>query len=359
MFIGWTRNACTIACWSGLLLALVAMPWGQDPAWGQDPGQVTPGGAGAALDLDFTRARALQGDDALHDGKRKSIDGTLMDSPTVDWASIAWPGFVTGLRHGFERAPRPLDSPLYFEDPYINTDLRPIFLYHEFPRSSLMGGGHLTVLALQARLAITDRLALIATEDGYTDLEASALPAGDGWNNLAVGLKYAFHVDVDKRSILTTGVRWTLSNGSRAVFKGIEDEISVFVTGAKAYDRLHVMADVVGRITTHHGQGNDSLSWDLNVSYELCDWFVPMVEYHGFLYLSNGDRLDVRDGLLDYGNLGAGDVAGSSAHWGTLGFRTSLSDNVTWGIGVSFPLRRASNNDIFENRVVTGMTVIF
>ncbi|MFN0056814.1 MAG: hypothetical protein ACKVX7_00020 [Planctomycetota bacterium] len=270
-----------------------------------------------------------------------------------------WPGFVSGMGKNFRASPRPLDSPLYFEDPFIATDIRPIFLYHEFPRHSLLGGGHLTVLAVQARLALTERLALIATEDGYTDLEASALPAGDGWNNLAAGFKYALHVDYEQKSILTAGARWTLSNGSRDVFQGIEDEVSLFVTGAKTMDRIHLMADVVGRITTHHEQGNDSLSWDVQAAYELTPRFFPLVEYHGFTYLSNGNRIQVRDGLLDYGNLGAGDVRGSDVHWATVGYRYEVADGVQWGLGYGFALRTPGKNDIYEERLITGLVFLF
>lgn len=271
-----------------------------------------------------------------------------------------WPdGFVSGLRGGFEKFPRPIGSPLYFEDPFINTDLRPLLLHHEFPRDSLMNGGDLTVQAVQARLALTDRLQFIATQDGHSDLEADALPEGEGWNDLAAGLKYAFYVDHENLAIASVGVRWTLSNGSRDVFKGIEDEISVFVTGARKFGKLHVIADVVGRITTHHSQGNDSISWDMNFSYELCEGFFPLVEYHGFYYLSNGSRIEVRDGLLDYGNLGAGDVAGSSAHWGTVGFRWQFKEGVSWGTGYGVPLNRASNNDIFKSRFTTNLVFTF
>ncbi|MEM7165226.1 MAG: hypothetical protein AAF581_07150 [Planctomycetota bacterium] len=268
-------------------------------------------------------------------------------------------GFISGLRGGFESFPRPIGSPLYFEDPFINTDLRPLLLHHEFPRDSLLGGGDLTVQAVQARLALTDRLQFIATQDGHADLEADALPAGEGYNDLAAGLKYAFYVDHDEMAIASIGARWTLSNGSREVFKGTEDEISVFVTGAKKYGKLHVIADVVGRITTHHGHGNDSLSWDINCSYELFDGFFPLVEYHGFLYLSNGDRLAVRDGLLDYGNLGAGDVRGSSANWATIGFRWQFKEGVSWGVGQGVGLNRNSNNDIFRSRFTTNLVFTF
>ncbi len=272
-----------------------------------------------------------------------------------------WDGFVTGLRGGFESFPRPIGSPLYFEDPFINTDLRPLFLYHEFPESSLLGGGDLAVLAVQARLALTERFQFIATADGRADLEAGALPEGEGWNDIAMGLKYALYTDHETLSIVSTGIRWRLSNGSREVFQGTEDEISLFVSGSRRFgEKLYMTAGVCGRITTHSGQGNDSINWDVNFSYELLKDFFPLIEYHGFHYLSNGDRIPgARDGLLDYGNLGAGDVRGSSAHWSTLGFRWNFKEGVCWGIGYGFALQPSSKNDIYDERFTTNLIFTF
>ncbi|MGE3167016.1 MAG: hypothetical protein AB7O52_19085 [Planctomycetota bacterium] len=296
-----------------------------------------------------------------------SMDGAAADSESKG----LWPGFISGTRDGFESFPRPVGSPLYFEDPFINTDIRPLLLYHEFPKDSLLGGGDLTVLAVQARLALTERLQFIATGDGHADLESTALPEAEEWNDLAAGLKYAFYVDKEKQAIASVGCRLRLSSGRREVAQGLEDEVSLFITGAKKYGRLSVIADLVGRITTHHGKGNDSLSWDAHASYEVCEWFHPLVEYHGFYYLSNGDFLlnlgngvsiptaGLRDGLLDYGNLGAGDVAGSSAHWATVGFRCELKKGVSWGFGYGFALRRIAENDIFDRRITTNIVITF
>ncbi len=293
-----------------------------------------------------------------------SVFAAETDEPTDELSDdtsreYLWPGFLTGLRGGFEEAPRPIGSPLYFEDPYINSDLRPLLLYHEFPKDSLLGGGDLTALAVQARLALLERLQFIATADGHTDLEAVAIPEGEGYNDVALGLKGAVYVDPETLSIVSTGMRWRLSNGSRDVFQGTEDELSFFVTGARAFGKLHVMADIVGRVTTHHERGNDSLSWDVNVSYEVFEGFFPMVEYHGFVYLSNGSRFPVRDGLLDYGNLGASDVRGSSAHWATLGVRWNFVKHVSFGFGYGFSLRREANNDIFKRRITSNLIFTF
>ena len=118
---------------------------------------------------------------------------------------------------------------------------------------------------------------------------------------------------------------------------------------------IGVIASVVGRITTHHEKGNDSISWNLNASYELFEDFFPLVEYHGHLYISNGSRLAARDGLLDYSNLGASDVRGSSAHWAEFGLRWNFIEHVSLGAAFGYGLRDNSNNDIFDRRVTTNL----
>ena len=59
------------------------------------------------------------------------------------------------------------------------------------------------------------------------------------------------------------------------------------------------------------------------------------------------------------GLLGAGDVRGSSAHWGTIGFRWEMKPGVSLGTSYSHALRRESNNDIFKSRFLSNIVVTF
>ena len=118
----------------------------------------------------------------------KSLPGLLLHHRSTGKGFLmTWPSVRIVLI-----VPRPIGSPLYFEDPFINSDIRPVVLYHEFPESSLTGGGEWVVLAIQARFVLTERLQFYAFTDGFAGLEADSLPEGEGFNNLGVGLKYAF-----------------------------------------------------------------------------------------------------------------------------------------------------------------------
>lgn len=108
-------------------------------------------------------------------------------SPLRQWFDVE--GSLSTDQFGRRYVP-PVSSALYNETPFITTELRPMYIYHDIPDDSVVRGGYGHVVAVQARLAVTDRLGLIATKDGYTDLHFSqALPDTDGFNNIALGAK--------------------------------------------------------------------------------------------------------------------------------------------------------------------------
>lgn len=271
---------------------------------------------------------------------------------------ILWNGFFYGDRH-FRSKPRPVGSPLYFEDPFINSDIRPFFIYHEFPRATALRGGRLMVYGFQARIALTERLQFFATEDGYSDLESPIIPSDEGWNDLAAGLKYAFYVDHEEDFIASAGVRWRLSNGDAGLLQGGTDEVSTFVTMYKGYGKWNFLADAVYRIPTDYRAGNAVFSWDAQVAYELFDDFFPLLEFHGLHYLTDGDRFPLNVGGLDYANIGASNVAGHDVFWGGVGFRWNISDGIQFGSVYEFPLQSVEANDIFEQRVTTSIVFTF
>ncbi|MBW7904259.1 MAG: hypothetical protein LC135_13010 [Phycisphaerae bacterium] len=270
---------------------------------------------------------------------------------------ILWPGFLTGMR-GFEGFYEPIGSPLYFESPFINTNLRFLYLWHKFPSGSNLGGGDLSVFAAQIRLALTDRLAFIATKDGYSLLNAGILPPADGWNDLAIGLKYAFIVDKANDFVLTGGMRWELSNGSQRVLQGGAQELSPFVSFAKGFDRFHMLGNVTYRAPMDRHDAVHIISYDLHFDYEILPehlpGFAPVLEFHGLHYLSNGDMLPLSVGGLDYTNIGSEHVAGDGVFWAGLGFRWKLSPNASFGSTFEYPLHNP-DNDIMGARVTADL----
>lgn len=266
---------------------------------------------------------------------------------------IFWKGFLTGLR-GFEHFYEPIGQPIYFESPLVNSNVRLLYLHHEFASGSQLQGGHVDVLAAQARLAVTERLAIIATKDGHSWLDADILPEDNGWNDIAIGAKYAIWVDRENDFVLTPGVRWQWGNGDKEVLQGLSQEISPFVSFAKGFGKFGLMGNATVRIPTDEDKGNTIFQWDLSASYEIVEGIAPMVELHGLHYWTDAETLPLKVGGLDYANIGSSDVAGSSVIWAGVGARFKLTPNVSAGATFEFALTNR-NADIMDNRVTVDV----
>jgi len=273
----------TVCAWCGALLVSVSTAAAADPA-------VIEGDLSLSADNDFYLQLADQDDESA----------TGRESWFGDES-----GFISGLP-GYEGFVKPVGMPLYFEDPFITTDLRLLYIYHTIPGSSVLRGGQVHVAAVQARLALTERLAFIATKDGYSWVDSGITPSGDGWNDIALGLKYAFISKPEERFLLTGGFRYEFSNGSRDAWQGGDSgEVSPFISVAKGWDKWNFIGAVSGRIATDDHDATHSLVWNLHLDYELTDEFRPLVELHGIHWLSDADRLPTSEDYLDVGSLGA------------------------------------------------------
>jgi hypothetical protein len=273
----------------------------------------------------------------------------VSDSSITPDKEIGWKGLLTGLK-GFEHFYNPVGSPIYFENPFNSTEVRLLYLHHEFASKSQLAGGHLDVFAAQIRLAITERLGFIATKDGYSQLRANALPRDEGWNDLAFGFKYVFWVDRENDFVVTGGFRYQAGNGSGKVLQGGCQEVSPFITFAKGWDKFHLIADVSDRIPLDNDKGNNVVQWDIHADYEIYKGIAPMLELHGLHYCSNGTRTPLSVGGLDYTNLGSTDVAGSTVIWAGLGARFKLSPN--FSLGATYEMNLGNRKaDIMDKRV--------
>jgi len=272
---------------------------------------------------------------------------------------VLWGGFLSGLR-GFEHFYEPVGNPLYFESPFNTTQLRLLYLHHDFPNGSQIGGGDLNVYAAQIRVALTERLGFIATKDGYSDLNAGILPPAEGWNDFAIGAKYVLIADRENDFVLTGGLRWEWANGDQSVLQGDAQELSPFLSVAKGFDQLHLLGNVTGRIPLDSDRGNAVLQWDLHLDYEIAPdvlpGFAPLVEIHGLHYLSDGEHLPLSIGGLDYTNLGSTDVGGSTVISGGVGMRWKLSPHASIGSIWEFPFTDA-DDDIMGNRVTVDLVL--
>jgi hypothetical protein len=276
----------------------------------------------------------------------------------TDLKSKAWPGFLTGLS-GYDDFVMPVGMPMYFEDPFITTDLRLLYMHHEIPGGSVLRGGQVSVAAAQIRVALSERLAFLVTKGGYSWVDSRITPAGDGWNDLALGLKYAVYSNPEDQFLVSTGMRWELANGSTDAWQGGESqELSPFVSVAKGWEDWHFLGAVSGRIPTDRHDGNASIVWNLHLDYKLTETFRPLVEVHGIHYLSDADRLPLDADYLDVGSLGVSRVKGRDFFSAGFGFRWQAMKRVSVGLTYEVPLESADEN-LQEHRITLNTVVSF
>ena len=189
-------------------------------------------------------------------------NGSRMQKPP-SWASagLAVAGITTGTLLALapsvvaqssdwkEDAVSPVTNPIFFEDPQINSEIRPIFAWHNIG-DDLGTGGAAQLYAIQARWAVTDRLAIIATKDGYINLDPDiGLPDTGGWADLAAGVKYAIIDNKEAQFIVTPGLTIELPTGNSRVFQGNGDGTwNPFISAGKGFGNLRILANIGGII---------------------------------------------------------------------------------------------------------------
>ena len=143
----------------------------------------------------------------------------------------------------------PVSNPIYFESALIESEVRPIYMHHSIDEDFV--GGNANVYALQLRWAVTERLAIIATKDGYIDLNPDALPHQTGWADVAAGLKYAVIKDEEHAFVLTPGLTFEIPLGQEDVFQGNGDGMwNVFTSAMKGFCNFHMTCNVGFNVPT-------------------------------------------------------------------------------------------------------------
>lgn len=262
----------------------------------------------------------------------------------------------------------PVTNPLYFEDPRITSEIRPIFANHWFPNSyhnrttaaPLALGGSAQVYAVQARYALTDRLALIATKDGYYELQPNnTVSHRGGWANLAAGFKYALIDDRVNQLIVTPGLTFEIPTGNRDVFQGTgSGEWNPFVSAAKGFGDFHITANVGGRIPNDFSKQTAQLHYSLQLDYYTCQYFIPFVALNGQTVLSSGDQkllgaVDMNTEMSDIINFGATKAKNVTQITVGAGFRSKVAKNVDVGVSYEIPATRPVG--LFESRLTADV----
>jgi hypothetical protein len=266
---------------------------------------------------------------------------------------------------GFSKYRPNITNPIFNESPFITTEVRPIYVYHNIPDDFITDGGSVNVAAVQARLAVTDRLGIIATTDGYSWLNFdNVLPDTDGWNDITVGVKYAVISDPEAGVIVTPGLRYTIPVGNIDT-AGLDlnghagGYLNPFISAAYLFDKVQLQG-MVGANISLTDDGTSMFLASLHADYEVFPGFYPMVEMNLFAPIDGGDQL--RGPVL--GNLTGADLFDlASDDPETIltlggGFRYAFTDNVMFGVGADVNVLQDENH-VYGWRILTDLVVHF
>ena len=275
----------------------------------------------------------------------------------------------------------PIVQPFLFEDPFITTGIYSYYLWHEFPSDSVFDGGHADAFAVQARVALTDRLAFIATKDGRMrlDPDLSLLEDEEGWLNLAGGFKYALIQRPEDSFILSAALRAEVPTGSRNVYSGGSGVIVIpSLSSAWGLEDLHLIGDLGGQIPTDSNDYSTSGFYHLYADYTVAAWFQPFVQISGIHWFDGGDghrRVKLANGTeitleqatdalglapfegVDILNLGSKGVEGQDVVTAAIGTHIPLGRNLAFSIAYERPITQ--RKDLFEQRVTTSIRIEF
>jgi len=272
-----------------------------------------------------------------------------------------------------EKAIAPVGNPIYFEDPRIYTELRPIFMEHWLPNNfaynggSVPLGGDVHVYAAQIRVKLTDRLALIATKDGYIEFQPDkTLAHSYGWADVAAGLKYALIDDRENQLIVTPGFTVTIPVGSEHVFQSHgSGEENIFVSAEKGWDNFHVTGNLGLRIPNNPDEQTLQLHYSLQLDYFVHRYFIPFFVANGYTILNDSagtssqalTAVPLNTEGYDLINFGAANAGGRTQFTVGAGARSKITKNVDLGfayeIGVVKPV------GIFQSRITADVSLHF
>ena len=263
--------------------------------------------------------------------------------------------------HCFDDFISPMIDFVHFEDPRTLTELRPIFVNHWVPSTignGVPAGGTIQLLAVQFRVALTERLSLIGVKDGYIwDNTRGSLDTllNDGWASVTAGLKYNVLRNTQTGTLASIGGTYEIPMGSRAALQRVGDgEFHLFATGGQRLwnGNGHLMSAFGWRVPANGAVQCESVHWSNHFDVKLTDKVYLLTEaewWHWVDSASAGIPLGVAG--QDLFNLSANNVTGNDLLTQNVGMKWKPSGSTEVGIAYQFPL--TAFKDVIQDSLQT------
>jgi hypothetical protein len=259
-----------------------------------------------------------------------------------------------------ERASRnlsdPVTSPFYFESPRIATELRAIFLHQQITETSSLRGRELAYTGGQARLAVTDKLALLLTRAGYVDLNTGAFGEEEGASNLAIGAKLL--LVEGEQFLISGGTRFEFASGDRDALSGSGDgEWSPFLSMGWYFDEVDLVSSVTWKLPLDKDAQSTQVHVGVHADYRLFSWLRPFVEVNIQSIINDGKRTNLSEEGFDLFNLGIDGTGGNDVVTLAAGARARIWGDLSAGAAFEIPV--TDRKDLLQQRVVVDLVLGF
>ena len=241
----------------------------------------------------------------------------------------------------------PITNPIFFEDPRTLTEARFIFWQHRFPRN--VGGGEAQLYGLQVRAALSDRLSVIASKNGFVVSDNPL--ANDGWADIMAGLKYNLFVNPQTQRLLSVGASYEIPLGSTQALQARGDGLfHLFLTGgAQLGERWHWLSGTGFYLPVDRTDNSSVWYWSNHLDFMVNRCWYVLGEVNWFHWLGAGDNgINGVEGL-DLANLGSTGVAGNDIVTGALGVKYKPRNSLELGLAWETPL--TEREDIIKDRL--------
>lgn len=218
-------------------------------------------------------------------------------------------------------------------------------------------GGNYQVVAAQIRVALTERLSIIADKDGYGFFHPDGTDGTDGWLNVSAGLKYVFIRDVENQFIVSGGFLYEFPTGEANVLQGHGDGLlTVFgVAGKEIGCDTHLLATIGNAFPIDNKFNSGYFYANLHLDRRVFGKFYPLIELNWFHYTSSGNRgipaaVGEADGHI---NVGTSGVTGDDLVTVAAGAKYKASNHLEFGGVWETPI--SNRKDIMDQRLTFEM----
>jgi len=251
----------------------------------------------------------------------------------------------------------PQSNPLLFEDPRTLTEVRFHFVNQWIPNTNpVFQGGTAQFLAAQVRVALTQRLSVIATKDGYLWLNpaGAAVPNTEGFANVAGGLKYNLIRNPETQTIVSAGFTHEFASGAQRVFQGNGNgEWNLFLTGGREFFGCAHWVSGAGLRLPNDDVQSSSMYWSNAFDVQLTQRLYAMLQFNWFHWYESGTALPVNFEGNDLFNLGSTNVAGNDIVTMSFGPRYKFGRYHEAGVAYELPLTQ--RDDLLESRLYVDL----